>query len=160
MGPMIQIICLVEHVFVTKSLLIHIMRFCKNDIRKTLLQLMFWCDQGKKPLFKIWKSKKKKSVNSNQSISELNIEGTNEIAIEDSTDDETISITELSSNILPVYKDESFLSIDRILDDGKCYSSVHTNFSFTKCTWKDQFSTLDNVAETSNGISEMNSMFS
>jgi len=52
---MIQIMCLVEHVFVPSPLLKAIIKFCGCDVRSVLMQLQFWFDQGKDPLFQSWK---------------------------------------------------------------------------------------------------------
>eukprot|EP00111_Clytia_hemisphaerica_P023792 TCONS_00070111-protein len=53
--PNMQLMCLVEGVFVPTSLLTSIIEQYQHDIRKIVMQLHFWFDQGRDPLFKDWK---------------------------------------------------------------------------------------------------------
>lgn len=57
--PMMQIACLVEQVFVPRPLLRSIIEHCKNDVRQVMMQLQFWFDQGKEPLFTKFKNNKR-----------------------------------------------------------------------------------------------------
>ncbi|XP_012553674.2 uncharacterized protein LOC100207471 isoform X1 [Hydra vulgaris] len=69
--PMMQIICLIEHVFIPSEILLEIIKFCNNDVRKTLLQLQFWFEQGKEPMYKLWKERCLNKTVTNNSPSQL-----------------------------------------------------------------------------------------
>ena len=64
--PILQLICLVEQIYVPKEILTDIINFCKFDIRKILLQLHFWFDQGKQPLFSLRNNSSKGNVGQNK----------------------------------------------------------------------------------------------
>ena len=64
--PILQLICLVEQIYVPKEILTDIINFCKFDIRKILLQLHFWFDQGKQPLFSLRNNSSKSNVGQNK----------------------------------------------------------------------------------------------
>ena len=64
--PILQLICLVEQIYVSKEILVDIINFCRYDIRKILLQLHFWFDQGKQPLFSLRNNSSETNVGHNK----------------------------------------------------------------------------------------------
>lgn len=48
----LQVMCVAEHVFPSIALVDRIFTSCKSDIRQSILQLQFWLDRWKKPLYK------------------------------------------------------------------------------------------------------------
>ena len=164
--PILHLMCLVEQVFVPKQMLIDFIKLCRNDVRKIILQLMFWCDHGNKPLFKIWKAKNKKLANNsldkdNKSIPEASMTNPMEIITDEivpSHSETNILVTEILPCVLN--KGESLLSKQQILNDGLCScDNLHQNYSFMKCSVKEQYSAIEHIAATSDNISEMNSLW-
>ena len=68
--PVMQIMCLVERVFVPSMLLKSIIEACNFDIRKTILQLHFWFDRGQDPLFKDWQQQQQQQLKTNVDIAD------------------------------------------------------------------------------------------
>ena len=98
--PILQLICLVEQIYVPKEILVDIINFCKFDIRRILLQLHFWFDQGKQPLFSLRNNSSKTNVShnktkgKNESLPEKNAENKKNIRSDnlDSNQDSFIEI--------------------------------------------------------------------
>lgn len=160
--PMLQLMCLVEYVFIPKQILTELIKSCKNDIRRTILHLMFWFNQGKKPLFKTWDIKTNKDQNNRNDITkdmkevETNLSNARN-SLFNSEDTNTLAM-EITSNILPVHVEELFINREQILEGRKCNcSSLHTNHSFVKKSLTNSYSSIDHIAESADGISEMNS---
>lgn len=72
--PMMQVMCLVEQVFVPSDLLRYIIHFCERDVRKTMLQLQFWFERGQQPLFQALKNKNKITFVPRKKPAEKNME--------------------------------------------------------------------------------------
>ncbi|XP_057310391.1 uncharacterized protein LOC130648372 isoform X2 [Hydractinia symbiolongicarpus] len=72
--PMMQVMCLVEQVFVPSDLLRYIINFCERDVRKTMLQLQFWFERGQQPLFQTLKNKNKITFVPRKKPAEKNME--------------------------------------------------------------------------------------
>ncbi|XP_065659209.1 uncharacterized protein LOC100207471 isoform X2 [Hydra vulgaris] len=100
--PMMQIICLIEHVFIPREILLEIIRLCNNDVRKTLLQLQFWFEQGKEPMYKLWKERcLNKTINSPSQIYSNDLNTKNNSNDKSQTDNTLIKESSLVENCEP-----------------------------------------------------------
>ena len=144
---------------------------------------MFWCEQGKQPLFKLWDSKsskaKKKLDVGDQKLSEKKLHvGDEKLDVGDEKQPvdvttgatsslketkDTVYVTELS-NLLPEHECGSLGNKTVLRDSNDRCSCLNTQrpHSFTKPSSKKStdLSHLESVAESADNLSQMNSRLS